>query len=67
MDFYDVTRRVQEIRDIEYDTELVHRDEDRLHQDVLREIATNSTDQVSRGLATEALRTLDIGRTRWYA
>lgn len=48
------------------DNEGVHIDEDELHQDVLKAIASGNCDDPTE-LAREALKTLDLNYARWYA
>ena len=60
----DIENRVNSIAVCCWDNEVAHSLEDKLHQDVLREIAKQRTR--AGGLARAALKTLDIDYDRWY-
>ena len=62
----DVKRFVNEIEILAHDDEAAHAAEDRLHVAVLRIIAEGKTEDPV-GLAREALATVDIEFSRWYA
>ncbi len=60
-----VLARIEAIKSLAGDCEAAHSEEDKLHVDVLREIAKGG--MFAEELAKAALRTLDIEFERWYA
>ena len=62
----DVKLLVETIRDISDDNEAAHLEEDKLHQGLLRAIAQGAVDDPA-ACAAEALKTLEMSFTRWYA
>jgi hypothetical protein len=60
-----VRARIERLKVVARDSEAAHEEEDAIHDDVLRAIAAGADDAVA--LATEALKTLDIDFSRWYA
>lgn len=58
MEIQDIKDRVKLIRGKRFDDEAAHYDEDRLHRDVLHEIAEGHSDP--REMAKEALGTVQI-------
>ncbi len=61
----DVVRRVAKIVGMAGDDEAAHGEEDALHEDVLKAIAAGALNPAE--LAAEALKTLEIEFSRWYA
>lgn len=63
-----VLARIDAIRAVQRDPETAHAEEDRLHEDVLRAIATNQFYGIEAGpLAKLALETRRLGFPRWSA
>lgn len=60
MDVTQVEQRIQVIADVASDYERAHSLEDDLFTDVIKEIATKSTDPGARALAGAALRAREI-------
>ena len=66
MTIEEVQNCVQDIASIAGDPEDQHELEDKLHVDVLKQVAA-SGDQILSALAKEALKTQDIDFPRWCA
>ena len=66
MTIEEVQNRVQDIASTAGDPEDQHELEDKLHVDVLKQVASSGDPILSR-IAKEALKTQDIDFPRWYA
>jgi hypothetical protein len=65
----EVKQRVAALMDDDHrgDAERQHGDEDKLHQDVLRAIASGTQPHNAAELAAEALKSLELTFERWCA
>ena len=64
----DVKAKVAEIEAIKTDDETAHSMEDDLYSEILQAVASGELKgAAAKGCAAEALKTRDIGFSRWYA
>lgn len=70
MTIHQVRARVNKICELRADDELAHKEEDALHQDLLKHLLTMDLEMdqdAAKEMIKEALETLDIDFARWCA